>query len=147
MASWRTPSDGQLPARAITPASTFADPLNPISFRRVAFLMQSPLLIGALIIMYLYIREPASSSNTLSARQKLARIDYLGSLTLVGSIGCLLLGMSLKTTQRLAWTEPKVLGLLIARSVQLSSACWMTILGLTLIYRLQRRLHCAVLAR
>lgn len=82
--------------------------------------MQSPLLIGALVIMYFQIREPPSFSQALSPRQKLARIDYLGSLTLVGSIGCLLLGMSLKTTERADWTAPRVLGLLVARLVQRS---------------------------
>ncbi|KAL7415709.1 MFS general substrate transporter [Mrakia frigida] len=82
---------------------------------RVAFLMQSPLLIGSLFILWLKIREPASfTSETFSHRQKLARIDYLGSLTLVGSIGCLLLGMSLKTTQNAAWGELRVWGLLVA---------------------------------
>ena len=77
--------------------------------------MQSPLLIASLVIMYLKIREPASFSSALTPRQKLARIDYLGSLTLVGSIGCLLLGMSLKTTEMAAWSEPRVWGLLVAR--------------------------------
>lgn len=48
---------------------------------------------------------------------KLRRIDFLGSLTLVGTIGCLLLGFSLKTTEELPWSHQLVWGLFIASAV------------------------------
>lgn len=54
-------------------------------------------------------------SQTLA--EKVRRIDFLGSLTLVGSVGCLLLGISLKTTEELPWTSSSVLGLLSACAV------------------------------
>jgi hypothetical protein len=44
---------------------------------------------------------------------KLRRIDVLGSLTLVGTIGCLLLGFNLKTTEELPWSHPLIYGLFI----------------------------------
>ena len=54
-------------------------------------------------------------SQTLA--EKVRRIDFLGSLTLVGSVGCLLLGFSLKTTEEIPWTSSCVLGLLCACAV------------------------------
>lgn len=47
-----------------------------------------------------------------TARQKLARIDYAGSFTLVCCIGCLLLGLSLKTSEDLEWGSKIVISLL-----------------------------------
>ncbi|KAJ6629159.1 vacuolar amino acid permease [Mycena sp. CBHHK59/15] len=46
--------------------------------------------------------------------EKLRRIDVLGSLTLVGTVGCLLLGFSLKTTEEIAWSHPLIYGLFVA---------------------------------
>lgn len=45
---------------------------------------------------------------------KLCRIDIFGSLTLVGSVGCLLLGISLKSTEEMPWSHPLIWGLLVA---------------------------------
>ena len=50
-------------------------------------------------------------------KTKLARIDGFGSLTLVGTVGCLLLGLSLKSTEELPWSHPIVWGLLLASAV------------------------------
>jgi predicted MFS family arabinose efflux permease len=85
---------------------------------RTAFLMQSPILATSLVLLYLKIREPRSflqGDKQLSNREKLRRIDYLGSLTLVCAIGCLLLGMSLKTSKGASFSDVKVWGLLIGR--------------------------------
>ena len=49
-----------------------------------------------------------------SLSEKLRRIDFLGSLTLVGAVGCLLLGFSLKSTEEMDWLNPIVIGLLTA---------------------------------
>jgi hypothetical protein len=48
----------------------------------------------------------------LPLRTKLKRIDFLGSLTLVLTVGCLLLGLSLKSTEELPWSHPLVWGLI-----------------------------------
>lgn len=50
-------------------------------------------------------------------RAKLRRIDFLGSITLVSTVGCLLLGLSLKSTEELPWSHPLVWGLLVASIV------------------------------
>lgn len=52
-----------------------------------------------------------------SLRTKLQRIDFSGSFTLVGAVGCLLLGFSLKSTEELAWGHPLILGLFAASAV------------------------------
>jgi membrane-associated HD superfamily phosphohydrolase len=49
-----------------------------------------------------------------SLSEKLRRIDFLGSLTLVGGVGCLLLGFSLKSTEEMKWSNPIIIGLLVA---------------------------------
>lgn len=51
--------------------------------------------------------------QTQSVYEKLRRIDWLGSLTLVCAVGCLLLGVSLKTAEDIPWSNPLILGLLV----------------------------------
>ncbi|KAF8609296.1 vacuolar amino acid permease [Ceratobasidium sp. AG-I] len=83
---------------------------------RAAFLIQIPiLLMSAVVIMYkVNIKLPETKQT---ARQKLARIDYAGSFTLVVCIGCLLLGLSLKTSEDLNWGSGVVIGLLSTSGV------------------------------
>jgi len=50
--------------------------------------------------------------RSLPLRTKLGRIDFLGSLTLVLTVGCLLLGLSLKSTEELPWSHPLIWGLI-----------------------------------
>ena len=50
--------------------------------------------------------------RSLPIRTKLGRIDFLGSLTLVMTVGCLLLGLSLKSTEELPWSHPLIWGLI-----------------------------------
>ena len=45
--------------------------------------------------------------------EKFKRIDLFGSVTLVIGISTLLLGVSLKTSEELAWANPIVWGLLV----------------------------------
>jgi CHASE2 domain-containing sensor protein len=66
------------------------------------------------------IQLPSEVQNQ-SLSDRLRRIDLLGSITLVGMVGCLLLGFSVKTTERLPWTHPLIYGLLIASFVFLVS--------------------------
>jgi len=51
------------------------------------------------------------------AYDKLRRIDYLGSLTLALTIGCLLLAVDLKVTEELRWSHPLIWGLFAASAV------------------------------
>jgi hypothetical protein len=53
----------------------------------------------------------------LSLSDKLKRIDFFGSLTLVGTVGCLLLGFSLKSTEELCWSNPIIWGLFVASGI------------------------------
>ena len=48
---------------------------------------------------------------------KVQRIDFLGSSTLVGTVGTLLLGFSLKSTEELPWSHPLIWSLFIASAV------------------------------
>ena len=50
-------------------------------------------------------------------RMKLQRIDFAGSVTLVGAVGCLLLGFSLKSTEELDWLDPIILGLFVSSGI------------------------------
>lgn len=52
-----------------------------------------------------------------SLPDKLRRIDFLGSITLVGTVGCLLLGFSLKSTEEMDWDHPFIVGLFVASVV------------------------------
>lgn len=90
------------------------------TLRRAAFLGQMPLMIAAIGLIYFKTREPASFlNNKTSTMQKLKKVDYLGSFTLVISIGSLCLALSLKTKGLTQWTDVKVWGLLLTRFVTL----------------------------
>ena len=95
--------------------------------RRVAFVIQVPLLVLAMVLVYVNLHipiPPSPDGKVHSARERLARIDYLGSLTLVVYIGSLLLGMSLKTSGELPWTDPWVWGLLVTSAVAGAAFLW-----------------------
>lgn len=62
------------------------------------------------------IRLPDEVRNR-STYDKVQRIDFLGSSTLVGTVGSLLLGFSLKSTEELPWSHPLIWGLFIASAV------------------------------
>ncbi|CAL1702255.1 unnamed protein product [Somion occarium] len=85
---------------------------------RSAFLLQMPILVFSflLVIAKVSIRLPDEVQNQ-PIRIKLQRLDFLGSITLVSTVGCLLLGLSLKSTEELPWTHPLVWGLLVASIV------------------------------
>ncbi|KAK7470835.1 hypothetical protein VKT23_002252 [Stygiomarasmius scandens] len=82
---------------------------------KAAFYLQAPVLLFsfALVSWKVNIELPFEVQNQ-TLRDKLRRIDFLGSLTLVGTVGCLLLGFSLKTTEEVPWSHPRIYGLLIA---------------------------------
>ena len=55
--------------------------------------------------------------RSLALQTKLKRIDFLGSLTLVLTVGFLLLGLSLRSMEDLPWSHPFIWGLLSASIV------------------------------
>lgn len=61
-------------------------------------------------------------SQTL--RERILRVDWLGSLTLVSCVGTLLLSLSLKTTEEIPWAHPLIWGLLIISFVSLVLFIW-----------------------
>lgn len=95
---------------------------------RVAFLFQIPILAVATILVVINLptrtqsTPPSGQSQSLS--QKLRRIDYLGSLTLVLFIGSLLVGVTIKTTEDIPWSDPKVYGLLVGSLVAGIAFVW-----------------------
>lgn len=66
--------------------------------------------------MKVNIKLPPEVANR-STYEKLRRIDVLGSTTLVGTVGTLLLGFSLKSTEEMPWSHPLIWGLFVASAV------------------------------
>ncbi|KAJ7781416.1 major facilitator superfamily domain-containing protein [Mycena metata] len=89
--------------------------INDVFGWRSAFYFQAPLLIfsATLVTWKVNIQLPFEVQNQ-PLHEKLRRIDVLGSLTLVGTVGCLLLGFSLKTTEEIPWSHPLICGLFVA---------------------------------
>ncbi|KAF9484004.1 vacuolar amino acid permease [Pholiota conissans] len=79
---------------------------------RSAFYMQAPVLMFSFIVVAtkVNIQLPHEVQDQMLS-DKLRRIDFLGSITLVGAVGCLLLGFSLKSTEEMAWSDPFIVGL------------------------------------
>ncbi|EKM59678.1 uncharacterized protein PHACADRAFT_87775 [Phanerochaete carnosa HHB-10118-sp] len=81
-------------------------------------LCQMPILLFSFILVTakVNIKLPAEIENQ-PMRLKVQRIDGFGSLTLVLTVGSLLLGLSLKSTEELPWSHPVVWGLLVSSAV------------------------------
>ncbi|KAJ7784551.1 MFS general substrate transporter [Mycena metata] len=86
---------------------------------RAAFLCQSPVLVLGLLLLYLKVREPdfVLADAGISMGDRLKRIDYAGSATLVLALLTFLLGLSLKTTVGYDWGDARVWGLLVTGTV------------------------------
>jgi len=86
--------------------------LNDTFGWRSAFLVQIPVLAfsAVLVITKVSIKLP-SDIEKRSTYDKLRRIDFFGSTTLVLTVGCALLGFSLKSSEELPWSHPLILGL------------------------------------
>ena len=71
--------------------------------------MQIPILILSfvLVCVKVNIKLPDEVQNR-TTYDKLRRIDFLGSSTLVVAVGTLLLGFSLKSTEELPWSHPLI---------------------------------------
>lgn len=85
---------------------------NLIQYQQMPILLFSFVLVTAKVNIVL-----PDEVQQQSLHAKLRRIDYLGSFTLVGTVGCLLLGFSLKSTEELPWSSPLIWGLLLASVV------------------------------
>ncbi|KIO33965.1 hypothetical protein M407DRAFT_17228 [Tulasnella calospora MUT 4182] len=83
---------------------------------RWAFLIQVPFLVASMILISIFVNVhlPTQSQTT---REKLVRIDYLGSTTLVIGVGSLLLAITLKTAEGFSWDNPWVWGLFTVGTV------------------------------
>ncbi|KAG8878330.1 hypothetical protein FRB98_006278 [Tulasnella sp. 332] len=79
---------------------------------RWAFFIQAPILLLAFILVVLFV-DVKLPDQPQTVREKVARIDYLGSLTLVIGVGCSLLAVTLKGSEDLAWGNPLISGLLV----------------------------------
>lgn len=55
--------------------------------------------------------------KNLSLNSKIRRMDFAGSATLAVTIGCLLLGFSIKSSDSLPWSHPLIYGLFITSAV------------------------------
>ena len=71
------------------------------------------MLSFVLVCVKVNIKLPDEVQNR-TTYDKLRRIDFLGSSTLVVAVGSLLLGFSLKETEELPWSHPLIIGLFIA---------------------------------
>ncbi|KAL5530624.1 hypothetical protein ACEPAF_6882 [Sanghuangporus sanghuang] len=85
---------------------------------RSAFLVQIPVLALStiLVIAKVNIKLPPEIQNR-TTYEKLRRIDALGSTTLVATVGTLLLGFSLKSTEELPWSHPLIWGLFVTSAI------------------------------
>ncbi|KAG8809966.1 hypothetical protein FRC17_003150 [Serendipita sp. 399] len=87
---------------------------------RTAFFFQVPLLLISSLLIAIHV-EVVLPRTPLTLKQKLARIDWLGSITLVGFVSGLLIGLNLKETGDLKWSDQRVSGLLIASGISLGA--------------------------
>lgn len=75
--------------------------------------MKVPILAASMVLVSIKVNIPLPEEvRLLPLRAKLQRIDFLGSLTLVLTVGSLLLGLSLKSTEELPWSHPLIWGLI-----------------------------------
>ncbi|GAA6032612.1 hypothetical protein JCM8097_004838 [Rhodosporidiobolus ruineniae] len=83
---------------------------------RTAFIGQLPILLLAAFLVFRYLRYRIPGQGK-SKREMVRRIDYLGSLTLVTSLGSLLFALTFKADKNYPWSSPLVWAPLIAFAV------------------------------
>ncbi|KAJ7643072.1 MFS general substrate transporter [Mycena polygramma] len=87
---------------------------------RAAFIAQAPFLMLAIFLLYREVREPpfiTANVDKSSFAAKLARIDYVGSASLVLALLSFLVGMHFQTTAGYGWGNPRVWGFLAASAI------------------------------
>ncbi|ETW84316.1 major facilitator superfamily [Heterobasidion irregulare TC 32-1] len=92
--------------------------LNDTFGWRSAFLFQIPVLVFSFVLVLLKVSiEMPIEVKQQSLYARIRRMDFFGSVTLVGTVGSLLLGFSLKSSENLMWSDPLICGLFIASAV------------------------------
>lgn len=82
------------------------------------FVAQAPFFVFAMVVVALKVNIKLSDEiESQSLAQKVKKIDFVGSFTLVGSVGCMLLGVSLKAAEEISWSSPTVVGLFFASAI------------------------------
>ncbi len=81
-------------------------------------MFQIPILVLSFALVTLKVSVPISQDvKNQSLYSKMCRMDFAGSATLAITIGCLLLGFSIKSSESLPWSHPLIYGLLISSAV------------------------------
>lgn len=108
-----------LPRQAIRfPLSGEAGGRDQVRFSNLIQYQQMPILLFSFVLVTAKVNIVLPDEiQQQSLHAKLRRIDYFGSFTLVGAVGCLLLGFSLKSTEELPWSSPIIWGLLLTSVV------------------------------
>lgn len=91
---------------------------------RIAFLAQVPLLAIACTLAVIFVRDsrdPGQSNLALPFRAKVGRVDFLGAFTLVSTVACILIPLSLVSGNDAPLTDPAVYGLVIAGFVSMAA--------------------------
>ena len=84
---------------------------------RWGFGVQVPLCLLSLTMVYNFINlERPASSTAQSAKEKLARIDFIGAILLVSAVTCLILGLNIGGNTA-PWTDPLPIALMSAFAV------------------------------
>lgn len=98
--------------------------INDLLGWRKAFILQVPLLAIAFTLSILYVRDgrdPNSAQLCLPFKAKLGRVDFLGSFTLVTTVACILVPLSLLSGADAQLSDPWVWGTAIAGLVGLAA--------------------------
>lgn len=82
------------------------------------FVSQAPFFVFAMVVVALKVNIKLSDEiESQSFAQKVKKIDFVGSFTLVGSVGCMLLGFSLKAAEDIPWNSSRIVGLFLASAI------------------------------
>ncbi|KAG8935126.1 hypothetical protein FRC02_008477, partial [Tulasnella sp. 418] len=83
---------------------------------RSAFLCQIPVLLTSIFLVATKLNIVLPSRSE-SARERLKRIDYAGSITLVLAVSSLLLAVTFNSSAGVPWSNPSVWGLLLCAAM------------------------------
>ncbi|KAF8308601.1 vacuolar amino acid permease [Clavulina sp. PMI_390] len=85
---------------------------------RWGFLLQLPILVLSGLLIAFKADIPHTHKPT-TLRQKLARVDWVGSISLISFVGSFLVAVTLKTIEELSWRSPSVWALLIISALSM----------------------------
>lgn len=97
--------------------------LNDTIGWRMAFLVQLPALALAFVLIIIFVNVP-SPTSTFSTSEKISRIDFAGSFSLVIGISTILLSLSFMSAEDKDPTDPLVWGLGLIGLTSLISFFW-----------------------